>query len=54
MNAPQVTMIVLFALCLFSARIDHGKPRTGTHNFWVALICDALLFAVLWWGGFWK
>ena len=52
MNAPQITIIALYALSLGMTLAQHGKPKTGTHSFWVALIGTAINFGILYWGGF--
>lgn len=53
MNAPQVVMIVIMVLGLFVTLKDHGKPRTP-ENFWWALFGNAVMFGILYWGGFWE
>lgn len=54
MNGGQITMLVLFGLSLGCNLAQHGKPRTGTNNFWKALLSIAIEVCVLWWGGFWN
>lgn len=54
MNAPQIVMIVLFVVGFFGAARDHGKPKKGNENFFFSITCQAVLFGLLWWGGFWK
>jgi LPXTG-motif cell wall-anchored protein len=53
MKAPQIIMIVLLAFNLAIGLCEHGKPKTGTQNFWATLIGCALTAGLLWWGGFW-
>ena len=52
MNAPQILIIVITALGAGIALSEHGKPRTGTHNFWVWAIAVAIELSILNWGGF--
>ncbi len=33
---------------------DHGKPKKGNENAWVALVGGLILVSLLWWGGFWS
>ena len=49
---PQIVYLLLLALGLGITMEQHGKPKTGKHNFWVSLIAAALSFAIVWWGGF--
>lgn len=51
MGIPQI-IIVIYSLALLSYAHDHGKPREGKHNFWVALCTTAAIFGLLIWGGF--
>ena len=53
MRAPQIIMIVIFALGLFISLENHGKPKQGTDNFFLTLLGTAINIALLWWGGFW-
>jgi hypothetical protein len=54
MNAPQIVMIVLFSVSLTISAYDHGKLREGRHNFFINLISAALMFGLLFWGGFFR
>lgn len=50
----HIGMIIYLALNLFSLGIameQHGKPKTGTHNFFTTLIALALCLLLLYWGG---
>ena len=52
MNAPQIIILVIVFVGLLIASRQHGKPKEGTHNFWVDLLSNAILILLLWWGGF--
>jgi hypothetical protein len=48
---PQWCIIALFALGMFVAVVEHGKPRTSHNAYWRAL--DVIVFSLLlWYGGF--
>ena len=49
---PQIIVIVFYILALGIELAEDGKPKTGTHSFWMALFVNAILFALLKWGGF--
>jgi hypothetical protein len=53
MSAPQIIMVGLVASELTIFAVKHGEYR-GKYNFWVTLVSDVLLVALLWWGGFWS
>lgn len=52
MNAPQIILIVLWALNLLAAANQHGKTKVRTINFWQNFWAVCLLFGLLLWGGF--
>lgn len=54
MGVPQIAIIVLYALSLGMSMAQHGKPRTGKHDFWGSLITTIIMLAILRWGGFFK
>lgn len=54
MGIPQIIIIVIYVLSLGIAIEQHGRPREGKHNFWVALFMVACIFLILNWGGFFK
>lgn len=54
MGKAQAVMILLYGMNLGIAMISHGKPKTGTNNFWTTLFGLAINFSVLTWGGFWS
>jgi LPXTG-motif cell wall-anchored protein len=54
MSGAQIAMATLFFISLLLSARDHGKPKTGADNFWVALLGVGILAAILWWGGFWR
>lgn len=54
MHTPQIIYLVIMAIGLLGSAHEHGKPRTGKHNFWSSLIGIALVLSLLVWGGFFK
>ena len=53
MKAPQIIMIVLFAITLVLTAEKYGEPK-GNYNFWVTLLCVLVEVWILIWGGFFK
>jgi hypothetical protein len=54
MGFPQVVIIVIYVLSLGISLANHGKPREGKVNFWVALVTVVFIFLILNGGGFFK
>lgn len=52
MRAPQIILIVIYAIDLLCAANLHGKQRTGKWSFWRDLAGTACVFGLLIWGGF--
>ena len=52
MGWPQIVYVGLIGLNIGAALVQHGKPRTGTHNVWAALTATAIIVPVLYAGGF--
>lgn len=52
MNAPQIIYISLCVMTLTAELMNDGKPKTGKHSFGSSLTANALILALLWWGGF--
>lgn len=52
MNWPQWTWIALVFISLLLHAHDHGKPKTGKDNFWIALTGASIVAFLLWQGGF--
>lgn len=52
MRAPQIIVIVLFALSLGASMASHGKP--SRENFVNSLIGALIMMSLLYWGGFWS
>lgn len=51
MTAPQIIMIVIYALNLFSSLLNHGKEK-GKSNFWLSAVATIVSVSILKWGGF--
>jgi hypothetical protein len=52
LHAPQITWLVLAAICLGVELAEHGKPKGGNHSFPMQVLVTAIGLALLWWGGF--
>jgi hypothetical protein len=51
MGAPQIIMIVLYALGLAVTAEKHGEPRSN-HNLGSQAVATAISAGLLYWGGF--
>ncbi len=49
---PQVTMIVVLSIGLYTELVRHGEPETGRHNFWAYLFGVVIEIIILKAGGF--
>lgn len=49
---PQVIYIALSFMGLAVAIMQHGQPRTKTHDMKVTLVAMGIVYPLLWWGGF--
>ena len=49
---PQIIYLVLAFAGLLSAANQHGKEKTGKHNFWSDLLTTSIVFLLLFFGGF--
>lgn len=52
MKAPQIIIIVMYAMSLGIAAVQHGEPRNDKNNFFISSIAVAIQVALLIWGGF--
>lgn len=52
MKAPQIIIIVWFALALGVALATHGKLKEGKNNVGYSIISAAIEIGLLYWGGF--
>lgn len=52
MSAPAIIILLLQGSGLLISAYQHGKPQTGTHNFWSTLVSTAIVTGLLFWGGF--
>lgn len=49
---PQIIIIALYTLNVGTDLIQHGKPKTGYHNFFITFVGAGIGIAILRWGGF--
>lgn len=49
---PQYFFLSIMFIGLLIAAHQHGKPRTGKHDFWIQAISTAVSLVVLYYGGF--
>ena len=54
LGIPQFIMILIFTLNLCISLMKHGETKKGNESFGLSVIGNAILFAILWWGGFFK
>lgn len=52
MGAPQIIVIVLYALSLGINMARHGKPRKDKYSLPQAIFGTIIMFGLLIWGGF--
>ena len=50
---PQIIFLCLLTMSITIHLINHGENRPP-YNVWHKLIGAVILFALLWWGGFWE
>ncbi len=51
-GVPQGIYLALLFTGIGAEAANHGQPKKGNHNFWVALIGTLLALALQYWGGF--
>ena len=49
---PQITYLVLVFIGMLLAAHEHGKPKTGNHNFWTQVTASSIGWTLLYFGGF--
>lgn len=49
---PQITYLVLVFIGMLLAARDHGKPKTGTENFFTTIFASSIGWTLLYFGGF--
>lgn len=49
---PQLILIIAICLGSVTQIKNHGKTRVSEYNFTYWLVTNALMFAILLWGGF--
>jgi len=49
---PQIIYLALVFTGLMYKSYKHGKPMDDVHNVWYSLISQAIVLALLYWGGF--
>ena len=42
----QVTLLALYFTSMLLSAYQHGKPKTGRHNFWASAIAMAMGFTI--------
>ena len=52
MNAPQIILILLWAIGIGMIAAKHGERETVTHCVWSQIICVGITWGLLYWGGF--
>jgi hypothetical protein len=54
MGTPQIILLVLVGLNLLANAYLHGKPKTGKHNMFLALLNAGVFIWILVAGGFFE
>ncbi len=54
MGTPQIILLVLVGLNLLASAYFHGKPRTGKHSVFFALVNAGIFIWILVAGGFFE
>lgn len=52
MHAPQIIVLVLYAMAIGIELPQHGETYMSKHNAFISMIGTALMLGLLWWGGF--
>lgn len=52
MHAPQIILIIIYAMGFGITLVKHGQPREETYNIWSFLISLGIQMGLLIWGGF--
>ena len=52
MHAPQIIVLILYAITIGIELAQHGETEVKKHNVFVAMFGSALMLGLLWWGGF--
>jgi hypothetical protein len=52
LGTPQIIYLILTFLGLVLSVIRHETPKEGTHNVWADITATAIVFGILYWGGF--
>ena len=52
MSTPAIIILILIFAEIVTAMALHGKPKGGKWNAGVTLLNEALIVALLYWGGF--
>jgi uncharacterized membrane protein len=50
-------LIILYAFSVFNLLMgahEHGKPKTGNHNFWIITVANLLQLVLIWWALGWR
>lgn len=50
MRAPQIIIIVLFAICLGMSLANNGKVKIRKESFGMTCVSVAIYTTLLWWG----
>ena len=54
MGSPQIILLVLLGLNLLASAYLHGKPKSGKHNLFLAMLNAGVLLWILISGGFFR
>jgi len=54
MHAPQIIVICLFVIGVYSHLTNDDEPIKGHYNFFGRLLNVTIWSSLLYWGGFWN
>ena len=49
MNVALLVWYILVVVGLLINANQHGKAKTGRHNFWVSVIATSITLVMVWW-----
>lgn len=52
MQTPQIILSALMLLGMGNSIAKYGKPKTDSYDLTDIVIAPAIVFSLLWWGGF--
>lgn len=54
LGVPQIIVLALMMIGVGFNLAVHGNPKTGNESFFTSLVSNAIMFSLLYWGGFFR